>query len=111
MIEFRQECLMLCEEEVAPLAALEWEESGHPTESLCIDWDQYAALENVGMLKFFTARDGSTLIGYTVVIVMSPLTTKGSPVFPRYGFATYTESRTATGLPLVVSGDITMTTV
>lgn len=80
MIEFRQECLMLCEDEVAPLAALEWEESGHPTESLCIDWDQYAALENIGMLKFFTARDGSSLIGYIVVIVMSPLTTKGSPV-------------------------------
>jgi hypothetical protein len=80
MIEFRQECLMLCEDEVSPLAALEWEESGHPTESLCIDWDQYAALENVGMLRFFTARDGSALIGYIVVIVMSPLTTKGSLV-------------------------------
>jgi len=78
MISYQQEFLSLCEQEVAPLAEMEWEESGHPTEGLCIDWDQYFALEEAGCLKFFTARDGTELVGYIVVIVVSPLTTKGS---------------------------------
>ena len=80
MITFQQELLSLCEQEVAPLAEQEWAESGHPTETLCIDWEQYSALEDAGVLKFFTARDGTELVGYIVVIVFSPLTTKGSPV-------------------------------
>lgn len=80
MAKFQQELLSLCEQEVAPLAVLEWEESGHPSEGLCIDWDQYFTLEDAGALKFFTAREGEKLIGYIVVIVVAPLTTKGSLV-------------------------------
>jgi GNAT superfamily N-acetyltransferase len=80
MITYQQEFLSMCEAEVAPLAELEWQESGHPTESLCIDWEQYFALEEAGYLKFFTARKGEELVGYIVVIIMSPLTTKGSLV-------------------------------
>lgn len=78
MISYQQEFLSLCEQEVAPLAEMEWEESGHPIEGLCIDWDQYFTLEEAGCLKFFTARDGTELVGYIVVIVVSPLTTRGS---------------------------------
>jgi len=80
MVSFQQELLSLCEHEVAPLAALEWDESGHPTERLHIDWEQYFALEDTSALKFFTAREGKKLIGYIVVIVVAPLTTKGSLV-------------------------------
>lgn len=80
MITYQQEFLSMCEHEVTPLAELEWEESGHPTEGLCIDWEQYFALEEVGALKFFTARKNKELVGYIVVIIMSPLTTKGSLV-------------------------------
>lgn len=76
----RQELLSLCEAEVAPLATQEWKESGHPSERLCVDWEQYFALESSGHLKFFTARDGGVLVGYAVVITVSPLTTKGSLV-------------------------------
>lgn len=81
MISLKQEILSLCEQEVAPLAEMEWAESGHPTEGLYIDWDQYFALEDAGVLKFFTARtEEGVLVGYIVVVVMSPLTTKGSLV-------------------------------
>jgi hypothetical protein len=37
VIKYQQEFLCLAEQEVTPLAELEWEESGHPTETLVID--------------------------------------------------------------------------
>lgn len=80
MITYQQEFMCMAEDEIAPLAELEWEESGHPTETLCIDWDTYFDLEERGVLKFFTARDDGKLVGYFVVIYHTPLTTKGSPV-------------------------------
>jgi len=80
VLKYQQEFLCLAEQEVTPLAELEWEESGHPTEPLVIDWESYFALEEVGRLKFFTARKDGLLIGYFVVIITSPLTTKGELV-------------------------------
>jgi len=80
MIKYQQEFLSYAEQEVTPLAELEWEESGHPTETLVIDWDSYFALEESGRLKFFTVRKDGLLIGYFVVIITSPLTAKGELV-------------------------------
>lgn len=77
MIKYQQEFLSHAELEITPLAELEWEESGHPTEPLNINWDGYFELEDLGQLKFFTARKEDLLIGYFVVIVMMPLTAKG----------------------------------
>lgn len=77
VVKYQQEFLSLAEEEVAPLAHTEWEESGHPTSTLVIDWDSYFALEEIGRLKFFTARKDGILIGYFVVIITSPFTLKG----------------------------------
>lgn len=76
-VKYQQEFLCHAEEEIAPLAELEWEESGHPTQSLAIDWDAYFNLEDSGNLKFFTARKDGVLIGYFIVIVTMPLTSKG----------------------------------
>lgn len=80
MIKYQQEFLSLAEDEVAPLATLEWEESGHPTQDLHINWDEYFRLEEAGHLKFFTARKEGLLIGYFVVIITAPLTSKFDPV-------------------------------
>lgn len=80
MIKYQQEFMCNAEEEIAPLAQLEWDESGHPDEGLCINWDAYFDLEDRGIVKFFTARDDDRLIGYCVVILSEPLTTKGSIV-------------------------------
>jgi GNAT superfamily N-acetyltransferase len=77
MIIYTQEFLCMCQSEVAPLAALEWEESGHPSDDLNVDWDRYYDLEENGLLKFFTARDGDKLVGYAVMILFEPLTIKG----------------------------------
>jgi GNAT superfamily N-acetyltransferase len=77
---YQQEFLCHCENEVRPLAELEWEESGHPTEALVIDWDSYFGLEEAGLLKFFTARKEGILVGYFVVLVSQPFTTKGQLV-------------------------------
>lgn len=79
-VNYQQEFLRYAEDEVSPLAVLEWEESGHPTQSLVIDWDSYFRLEDSGNLKFFTARQDGLLIGYFVVLVISPLTAKGELV-------------------------------
>ena len=80
MVKYQQEFLMLAEDEVTPLAVLEWDESGHPTQDLHIDWDSYNRLEGEGRLKFFTARKEGILIGYFVVIVAAPLTSKYDPM-------------------------------
>ena len=60
VVKYQQEFLSHAEQEVTPLAELEWEESGHPTENLVIDWDTYFAYEGAGRLKFFTARDSGS---------------------------------------------------
>jgi len=74
-VEYKQEFLFLVQDEVQPLAELEWEESGHPTKELCIDWHTYTQLEDLGKLRFYTARVEGKLIGYFVVLVAAPLTT------------------------------------
>lgn len=75
-VEYRQEFLSLSQKEIEPLAVQEWEESGHPTKELCIDWDTYTQLEEMGRLQFFTARIDNKLVGYFVVLTIPPLTTK-----------------------------------
>ena len=80
MVKYQQEFLNLVEDEVAPLAILEWDESGHPTQELHINWDEYFRLEEAGHLKFFTARKDGLLIGYFVVLVVVPLTSKFDPM-------------------------------
>lgn len=80
MINYQQEFMCMAEQEIAPLAELEWEESGHPTEPLRIDWERYFDLEDQGVLKLFTARYEGNLVGYFVVIYINPLTTKGNPI-------------------------------
>lgn len=80
LIRYQQECMALAEHEVAPLAELEWKESGHPNERLVIDWDRYFDLQDSGDLQFFTAREDGKLIGYCIAVYTAPLTTKGSLV-------------------------------
>tara|TARA_R100001198_G_scaffold95706_2_gene82591 strand:+ start:48 stop:494 length:447 start_codon:yes stop_codon:yes gene_type:complete len=76
-VKYQQEVLSLCEREVEPLALLEWDESGSDTRGLNIDWESYFILEQQGKLKFFTARKEGLMIGYFLVVVVAPLTTKG----------------------------------
>ena len=79
-ITYQEEFISYARHEVEPLAELEWEESGHPTEALSIDWDAYYDLEGRSLLKFFTARKDGLLVGYFVVILSGLLTSKGEVI-------------------------------
>lgn len=78
-VEFQQEFIVNCYKEIEPLARLEWEESGHPTEPLEIDWDTYFNLEGSGALKLYTCRHKDLLVGYFTVVLIRPLTMKNTP--------------------------------
>jgi len=45
---------------------------------LDMDWDLYGQLENLGLLKIFTARDDGRLVGYLWVILSPNLHSRGS---------------------------------
>ena len=79
-ISYKQELISYAKDEIEPLAELEWEESGHPTQELKIDWDAYYDLESRGVLSFFSARQEGKLIGYFVVLCVAPLTAKGETI-------------------------------
>ncbi len=46
--------------------------------SLDMDWDTYSKLEDMGLVKIFTARDCGTLVGYLWVILSPNIHSKGS---------------------------------
>lgn len=53
----------------------------YPMRDVCdwdMDWDAYEKLEELGMLKIFTARDDGSLIGYLWVILSPNLHSRGS---------------------------------
>lgn len=50
------------------------------TFSLDMDWDMYAKLEDMGLVKIFTARDNDKLVGYLWVILSPNLHSKGTTV-------------------------------
>lgn len=70
-IKYQQEFLYTVEKDIKPLLEKHWEEIAVNQDKIKLnpDWETYASLEESGMLKIFTARDGEQLIGYFVVIV------------------------------------------
>mgnify|MGYP001555473404 FL=1 len=80
MPKIQQEFICVCDKEIQPLAEREWEESGHYDVPLDINWDAYFEYEEAGKLRLYTARDEGKLIGYIVVLLIEPLTTKSEVV-------------------------------
>lgn len=70
-ITYQQEFLVTTEKDARPLLEKHWQEIAVNKEHIKLnpDWEAYADLEASGNLKIFTARDGSTLVGYFVVFV------------------------------------------
>ena len=79
-IKYQQEFLDSVKEEALVLIEDHFSEVYPAREvyDLEMDWDTYAKLEDLGMLKIFTARDGSTLVGYLWVIVSPNIHSKGN---------------------------------
>lgn len=71
MITYQQEFLSSCQQDCEELIRLHWEEIALNKEVIKLnpDWESYEELEESKTLKIFTARDGSNLIGYFVVLV------------------------------------------
>lgn len=75
MITYQQESLATCKEDAAPLLEKHWEEIALNKDTIKLnpDWDAYADLEDVDILRVFTARDGDKLVGYFVTFVKAHL--------------------------------------
>jgi hypothetical protein len=71
MITYKQEFLVQAQDDAKDLIKLHWEEIALHKDSIKLnpDWEAYSSLEVAGKLKIFTAREGSKLVGYFVVIV------------------------------------------
>lgn len=75
MIKFQVERFRDCYSEAAPLLIAHYNEVATNKESKVLDPDEdrYMMLEDNGMLRIFTARDGGKLVGYFVSMVMPHL--------------------------------------
>lgn len=71
MITVRIESLGEVRGELEPLLWAHYDEVALYKDSvpLDVDWERYAALDQLGMLKVFTVRSGETLVGYAVFFV------------------------------------------
>jgi len=79
MVTYQQEFLSQVKDDIVPLLMLDWQEIEHrkSIRKLDPDWDAYYGLEDAGILRIFTARDGEKLIGYFVSTMTPSLHCKG----------------------------------
>jgi len=69
-LTYQQEFLSSVQDECQYLTELHWEDIALNKDNIKLnpDWDAYYAMEATGNLKIFTARSGSILVGYFVVV-------------------------------------------
>lgn len=80
MITYQQEFLNQVKDEALPLIKSQFDEV-YPSRdyvTLDMDWDLYQKLEEMQLLKIFTARSNGSLVGYLWVIVSPNIHSKGS---------------------------------
>ena len=70
-MKYQQEFLPTVEKDIRPLIQKHWEDIALNKDKIKLnpDWDAYYVLEQAGVLKIFTAREGDLLVGYFVVII------------------------------------------
>lgn len=69
-MKYAREALADVRAEIAPLLEAHWREIAHYQDILLDpDWEFYAAIEELGRLRIFTARDDGRLVGYGVFFV------------------------------------------
>jgi hypothetical protein len=78
MLEFAIETVMDAADEAAPLLRHHFDEveTHRDVSPLEPDWPRYVAMEEMGLLKVFTARDAGMLVGYAVFGVMPSMHSK-----------------------------------
>lgn len=75
MITFQSEKWLDILDELKPLLMGQWRELGlyQDRVPMDMDWDRYKSLDDLGMLKITTGRDGDRLIGWYVSVVIPHL--------------------------------------
>ena len=78
-IKYQQEFLVSVKDEVLPLIENHFSEvyPARDTFKFDMDWDTYHSLEDLNLLRIFTARDGDRLVGYLWVVIAPNLCSKG----------------------------------
>ena len=78
-VSYQQEFLSEVEDDIKPLLERDWLEIEHSksVRSLDPDWEAYYRAENSDMLRVFTVRDDTILVGYFVVLLIPSLHNKG----------------------------------
>ena len=78
-VSYQQEFLSEVEDDIKPLLKRDWLEIEHSksVRSLDPDWEAYYRAENSDMLRVFTVRDDTILVGYFVVLLIPSLHNKG----------------------------------
>lgn len=67
---FARESVLSIEDEIKPLIEKHWGEVAHFRDiPLDPDWTKYRALDSMGFLAVFTAREEGKLIGYSIFLV------------------------------------------
>lgn len=71
LITYKVETVAECIEEIKPLNLQHWEEvaTNKEVRPLEPDYDKYYTLEELGMLRILTARDGDVLVGYFITML------------------------------------------
>lgn len=74
-MNYQIESIKDLKDELQPLIEKHWEEIALNQDKIKLnpDWDTYYKIEDLGMLKCYTARVDSTLVGYFFVIVNNHL--------------------------------------
>ena len=70
-MKIAHECLASVKEDIKPLIEKHWElvALNQGTIKLNPNWEEYARLDAAGVLRVFTAREDSELVGYCVLVV------------------------------------------
>lgn len=71
MITYQQEFLATVKDDIQPLLEKHWEEVAHNKDKIKLEpsWEAYKALDEIGVVKIFTARQGPRLVGYFALLV------------------------------------------
>ena len=73
MLTFQRERIQDCFEDIKPLVFEHWEYVTDHEWPVDIDWPTFFRLEDTGILRVMTARDGDKLVGYALFVLAPAL--------------------------------------
>jgi GNAT superfamily N-acetyltransferase len=71
MLSFQRERIQDCWQDIEPLVAGHWDEVTDHEWPVDVDWPMFFKLEDTGIVRLMTARDGERVVGY-VLFILAP---------------------------------------